>query len=63
MNDDLTVLRCWACGGEGWRDESRNTRCHACGGTGSIFWVYGRVYPYTPAGEKQARKATMNDIQ
>jgi hypothetical protein len=23
MNDDLTVLRCWACGGEGWRDESR----------------------------------------
>ena len=51
--DDLTVMKCWAC--DGGRD-GRN-RCTKCSGVGSIFWVNGRTYPYTPRGEKVARTA------
>lgn len=54
MNDDLTVLRCWDCGGIG---EKFGTRCNKCAGSGSVFWVNGRAIPYTPAGEKTARIA------
>lgn len=55
MSDaDLTVLRCWFCEGSGQRDERR---CLRCDGAGSLFWVSGRAYPYTPYGEKVARSA------
>jgi len=44
--EELTVLRCFHCGGHG---------CWKCGKTGSVFWVNGRAYPYTPESEKRLR--------
>jgi len=57
-DDDLTVLPCWECVRDGVLVMSRaETRCWKCQGTGSVFWVDGRSYPYTPEGEKRARAA------
>jgi hypothetical protein len=52
--DDLTVLACWHCDFASGRRGC--DRCAKCAGTGSVFWNYGRSYPYTPDGEKRARK-------
>lgn len=52
IRDEMPVLSCWSCeGGALFRD------CAKCGGTGSVFWVNGRAYPYTPTGERVARSA------
>lgn len=53
MADELTVLRCWACAASG-RDDDRY--CTKCTGTGRLFWVNGVAFPYSPQGEKAARK-------
>lgn len=52
----LACLVCWGCGGSGTRREGRG-RCYKCDGTGSVFWVNGYAYPYTPRGEHLARSA------
>ena len=52
VGDDLNVLRCWACSGTTMVGDGR---CRKCDGTGSLFWSGGFSFPYTPAGEKQAR--------
>lgn len=67
QDDDLTVLKCWDCRG-GFNDSGpRGPRgamglCRRCAGTGSIFWVDGRSYPYTPEGEKYVRRLLRSDI-
>jgi hypothetical protein len=50
---DIPVLKCWHC--DFGTKKCGNGRCPRCGGTGSVFWV-GYAYPYTPDGEKAARK-------
>ena len=56
MTDDcLTVLSCHNCANVHRTGE--RVWCPSCACTGSIFWVEGRSYPYTPDGEKRARAA------
>jgi hypothetical protein len=54
-DDPLVVMRCWHCDfGTGQRGCDR---CSKCQGTGSLFWANGRAFPYTPEGEKMARRS------
>lgn len=46
---DLTVLRCHHCSAK------EGIHCMRCHNTRSVFWVDGRSFPYTPAGERDAR--------
>ena len=50
------VIRCFACSGEGSEPARVYGRvvCKTCQGTGSVFWVSGRAFPYSPGGEKLA---------
>jgi hypothetical protein len=55
-SDDLTVLRCHHCSaGRDW--------CAHCQNTRTIFWVSGRSFPYSPEGEKQARRASNDGVK
>lgn len=49
-DEDLIVLTCWVCHGA-------DIPCRKFANSGMVFWVDGRAYPYTPAGEKEARKS------
>jgi hypothetical protein len=51
---DLTVLDCYHCTGA-------NPHCLKCKGTGSIFWVGGYSFPYTPEGEIWAKREAARD--
>jgi hypothetical protein len=51
-DDDLTVIRCPHCGGIG---------CITCAKTGQVFWVYGRIFAYTPSGEIRAKAQLLTE--
>lgn len=53
-DDDLTLLRCFICGGSG-RDREGD-ECRRCEESGKVFWAGGYSFPYTPEGEKRAKR-------
>jgi hypothetical protein len=50
--NSLPILRCHTCNGGERTPYGRI--CRACDGNGTIFWVRGHSFPYSPEGEERA---------
>lgn len=51
-DNDLTVLNCWQCSGNG---------CRKCARTGKLFWANGYASPYTEQGQKSAQAVVFKE--